>query len=87
MLDIVTAAFKKYAKSSRECLRPDPKKIRSAVGQRLKNWAYTISKNDLKTDISVAASEDLMGKWYYNLYYSYTNNPKNDAFLMLIIII
>jgi len=54
-------AFKKYVKSTRECLRPDPGKIRSVIGQRLKNWAYSISKNPLKKEITREATEQLIG--------------------------
>jgi len=54
-------AFKKYVKSTRECLRPDPDKIRSVIGQRLKNWAYSISKNPLKKEITREATEQLIG--------------------------
>lgn len=60
-IEVVMKAFKKYAKSSRVILRPDPAKIESLVGQKLKNWAYNLSRSDLKKEIPKEALEKLKG--------------------------
>ena len=52
-------AFKKYAKSTRECLRPNPVKIKTYMGLRIKNRAYSISKNPTKATDYLIGLEDL----------------------------
>lgn len=65
LVDVVMSAFKKYLKSSHDCLRPDAQKIKAIIGQRFKNWAYTVSTNEKKKHICAAAMDELTGSGVY----------------------
>jgi len=58
--EVVAKHFDKYTGLKKLLFNPDPSKIHSMIGAKLRAWSYTISQNQKKAKLIEEAKEEVL---------------------------